>query len=525
MTAVQTARAAWPTLPVDQLTAHPGNTLPYPDAPLVADIADNGVSDPLLVVITSAGTLVADGLRRLAAAQAAGLAEVPVTHRPVIRLSLLTPHPDNPRDELDINPGFVASFATPDGCRVPIKVRVLEDGTRQIVDGHRRYFGAEAAGLTHVPYEEDERDDAGTYLDMVTTAKHRAGLSEREEAAALFSAAEAGAGIKRLAAAAGTTQKRVKATLRAMGSQAVRAVEDTAGALTLETATALADLEARDAEAAAQVAAELADRPRQSVSWLVRRTMTELDQREELDAQREELRAAGARMLAEAELGPKAAPLYQIAGDTSQHATQCQGAVWVLRQGATAYAEFCANAPFFGHTVLDPNGGTIKRESAAARRRRIAGNLDWDTAQQLRREWLAELITRRSLPRAMADLMAQVVARAMASGIGAKLFDSRADDLSSVIGATTYTTRADLEKRWTQPKDAVRITFAIVAAAYETYANRTVWRTGEDSQDQARRAAATQWLTWITAPGLDYQPSPIETAVRDDEDYEPDSAE
>ena len=414
MSAVETKRATWPTMPVDRLAAHPGNLLPQPDEELTADIAANGVQDPLYVVATSTGApQILDGLRRLAAAQAAGLTEVPTTHRPVIRLSELTPHPDNPREELDIDAPFVATFEA-EGCRIPIKYRVLQDGTRQIVDGHRRYYAAEAAGLTHLPYEEDERDDAGTYLDMVITANHRNGLTEREQANALFSAAEAGAGVKRLATAAGTTQKAVKTAMRALRSETARKAEAAAGTLDLVTMAALADLEARDAEAAEKVAAALAADPKEKPEWLIRRAGVELDARDRLAAQRAELTAKGARMLAEAELSPKAARLYYIVGDTSAHATECQGAVWVLSPGASSYTEYCANAEFFGHQLRDPNsGGPVKpKETAAGRRRRVAGNLDWETAEQARREWLAGFITARSLPRTTADAMAQTVAQA-----------------------------------------------------------------------------------------------------------------
>lgn len=525
MSAVETKRATWPTMPVDRLAAHPGNLLPQPDEELTADIATNGVQDPLYVVTTSTGApQVLDGLRRLAAAQAAGLAEVPTTHRPVIRLTELTPHPDNPREELDIDAPFVATFVD-EGCRIPVKFRVLEDGTRQIVDGHRRYYGAEAAGLTHVPYEEDERDDAGTFLDMVITAKHRNGLTERETANALFGAAEAGAGVKRLATAAGTTQKAVKGAMRALRSEAARKAETAAGTLNLATMLAMADLESRDAEAAEKVTAAIAADPTEKPEWLIRRAGVELDQRDQLAAQQAELKAKGVRMLAEAELGPKASRLYYIVGDTSAHATECQGAVWVLSPGASSYAEYCANAEFFGHQLRDPNtGGAVKpKETAAGRRRRKAGNLDWDTAEQARREWLAGFITPRSLPRTTADMMAQVVAQALTTtpNISSRIAgDLRTTAcLPTVVGMPQGTSAADLHKRWSQPKDAPRVLLAMVAAAYEGYVNRTVWRTGADAQDADRRRAAAQWLALLT--GLGYEPSPIEAAVRDGEDYQP----
>ncbi|WP_198359176.1 ParB N-terminal domain-containing protein [Streptomyces fildesensis] len=523
MTTVAAQPTVWPTLPIDRLTAHPGNILPEPDADLTANIAEHGVTDPLYVVTTSTGApQVMDGLQRLAAAQAAGLTEVPVTYRPMIRLTELTPHPDNPRESLDLSAEFVGTFAA-EGCRIPIKFRILPDGTRQIVDGHRRYYAAEAAGLTHAPYEHDERDDAGTYLDMVITARHRTALSEREQANALFGAAEAGAGVKRMATAAGTTQKAIKTAMRALNSEAARKAEAAAGSLDLVTMAAIADMEARDAEAAEKITAKLTADPTADAGWLIRRAGIELDARDKLAAQRAELQAKSARMLAEVELSPKASSLYYIVGDTSQHAAQCQGAVWVLKDGAGAYVEYCANAEFFGHQVRDIDGQLSKpKPDGAERRRIIAGNLDWATAEQVRREWIAALITRRSLSRTTADQMTQTAARALltpSTNLASRIDGDRAKaHLPKVLGMPDGTTRAEVLERWTQPKDAPRVAFAAIAAVYEGYVDRSAWREST-SHVNANRDASAQWLTWLTILG--YEPSAIETAVRDRQDYQP----
>lgn len=533
MSAVKTAPAfAWPTLAVADLLAHPGNALPEADADLTADVAEHGITDPLHVAATSSGApQVLDGLRRLAAAAACGMDAVPVTRRPVVRVADLTPHPDNPREDLDLNAAFVATIRE-EGCRTAVVFRVLPDGTRQIVDGHRRYYAAQDAGLTHLPYQVEDRDDAGVYVDMLITATHRSGLSAREESAALFSAAEAGAGVKRLAVAAGTTQKDVRARLKVRRSKAVQTAEQGgAEPLSMETALELAQLEARDPAAAEKAAAAVAADPRDG-RWLVRRAAADLDRREESARHRAELEKRGARILGVHELGAKAAPLHYVKGDTTAHETECQGHVWVLEGDRRRFTPYCANTSFYGHEVLNPDGSAkAKRRTAAETRAIRAGNLDWDAAEGQRREWLCALITRAKLPRALSDQMAQVAAMAlhlpsgmsMASRIGGE----RALGVLPVLLGMPDTTRLnDAQKaaanRWTTPDAAARPLFLAVAAAYEGYITRHAWRTGDGAHADVR-AAAAQWLTWLTTLG--YQPAPVEAATRDGLDYRSPEAE
>lgn len=527
MTSVKTTQptaTAWPTVTVARLIAHPGNVLPEPDAELTADITAHGVTDPLHVVTTSAGLpQVMDGLRRLAAAQAAGLTAVPVTPRPVIRLTALTPHPDNPREALDLNAGFVATFSA-EGCRIPIKIRELADGTRQIVDGHRRFYAAEAAALTHLPYELDELDDASTYLDMVITAAHRTALTPREEAAALFSASEVGADVKRLATAAGTTQKAIKATISALGSASARRAEAAAGTLDLTTMAALAELEGRDADAAETVTAELESNPKADAKWLIRRAGVALDQRDQRNAHRAELEARGARIRAEHELSDKASKLYYVVGDTSKHEADCQGHIWVLEAGATQYTAWCSNTELFGHQVKDQDGRVKKEKDPAAsaeRRRVIDGNLDWATAETQRREWIASLLKRRALPRAATDRMMTAVALAMITD-GPDSMSGRfgKDKVTEILAALTGTksngARKELAKRWASPKDAPRLAFSLLAAAYESWMGREAWR---DNGYSGIRKAAAEWLQILT--DLGYEPSAIEVAAREGKPYKP----
>lgn len=268
-TKAPTAKApttVWPTLPAADLVAHAPDAAADPQ--LIESIQANGFDDPLYVATLGDGTYrVVDGLRRLAAAIEAGITDVPVTFRPVIRVTALTAHPGNVRQGLRITKEFRASLRE-NGVRIPLKIKRTDAGALEVGDGHRRLAAAIEVGLTHVPYEYDEVDEATRYTDMVTTAVHREALTDGEEISALFSAAQLGASTKSLAAAAGRTQKDVKAMVAVGGSATVaRVTAHATRALTLDQLGQLAELETHAPEAAARIERMIKENPAKDPSW------------------------------------------------------------------------------------------------------------------------------------------------------------------------------------------------------------------------------------------------------------------
>ncbi|GGX36364.1 ParB N-terminal domain-containing protein [Streptomyces chryseus] len=525
MTKTTAPAAAWPTLAVADLITR--NVPAAEAAPeLVESLAAEGIHEPLYVVTTGSGTVrVVDGMRRLAAAVAAGMDTVPVTYRPVIAVTALAEHPGNVRRDLKISKQLRASV-TAEGIRVPIKVTRTDSGLR-VVDGHRRLAAAVAEQMTHVPYEYDERDEAGQMLDMVTTAVHREGLSQSEEMTALFEAADLGASVRRMAAASGRTQKEVKTAVRAARSTAVRhatQAQNGGRALTLDELARLADLEERDPEAAKRVTDAITKDPDGSHAWKIQREFTELERRESAAAHRAELEKAGARIRTTAELSPKAVRLYALVGGGDDHETACQGHVWVLEDGDRRYRPYCANPDAFGHKTISSANTSDSKPSSAQRKAIITGNVDWDTAVTLRREWLTGVIGRKTHRKAEADLFTQIAARAMLSGtdvIAGKLtgYKTRAI-LAQLLGMPEDTDTATIAKKADEAakRNAAHL-FAAVASCYEQAMPRSVWRTDGDHHRHPTRPDAAQYLGWLTELG--YEPSAIEAAVIAGETYDP----
>ncbi|WP_246564977.1 helix-turn-helix domain-containing protein [Streptomyces roseirectus] len=118
----------------------------------------------------------------------------------LVLIDALPPHPANALEDLDIDAAFVASLRA-EGCRIPFRIQRLDGGVRQVDDGDRRFHGSKDAGLTHPPYEwDDDRDAAGQFLDMITTAQ-----------------------VGRIARAAGVRQKDVKAVVKVRSDEKSRA--------------------------------------------------------------------------------------------------------------------------------------------------------------------------------------------------------------------------------------------------------------------------------------------------------------
>lgn len=540
---VQVTPAQWDTLPIAELTAHPGNLrdLEAP-ADLLADVVANGVEEPLYVVLTHGDVpQVIDGFQRLAAAVAAGLETVPFTPRPVIRIDALTPHPKNAREDLDINAPFVESLRT-EGCRIPVKIQRLDAGVIQVNDGNRRYFGSQEAGLTHLPYEweDDNRDEAGQFLDMITTAQHRKALTQGEMTAAMFSAAEAGAQVGRIAKAAGVRQKDVKAVVKVKGDKALSdAIASGTYAWTFDQLAAVAEF-ADDPEALAAIteaAEEAGEDDADEVDWAIRIERTKREKRAKAGAHRAELEKAGQKVRDMAELSDRATPVWRLKTPdggriTAEGHAGCKGQVWVLEDAEDEQLKpYCTSPALYGHAEPgSPLGGsgksTAQKEAEKAARAAVKkGNLEWDAAETRRREWLADLIKRRNLPKDTTNALIGHVNTALLGGTWGICDDLNKEPTTNILAGLLGLTgdkakyRTDFPEHVAKdPRRAPQLQFAAVAAVREKNAPRAAWRT-DDQRSPWVRTPTRKWFAILEALG--YQLTPIEQSVKDDEPYDP----
>ncbi|MEN8650596.1 ParB N-terminal domain-containing protein [Streptomyces sp. 21So2-11] len=535
---VQAAPALWSTLTVAELAAHPGNLRDI-EAPadLVADVKESGVVEPLYVVRTHGDVpQIIDGFQRLAAAVAAGLETLPVTPRPVIRIDALTPHPKNAREDLDINVPFVDSLRA-EGCRIPVKIQRFDGGVLQVNDGNRRFFGSKDAGLTHVPYEwdDDDRDEAGQFLDMITTAQHRKSLTPSEMNQAMFSAAEAGAQVGRIAKAAGVRQKDVKTLVRVRTDEKLSAAVTAASyAWTFEHMAALTEF-ADDPEALATIteAAAEDDADPGDVDWTIAVERTKRDKRVQAETHRAELEAAGQRIRDAEELSDRATTVWRLRGISTEEHAECKGLVWVFdeRRG-DRYEPYCSAPGLYGHTVPESasgSGGTKttaeKEVERAARAAVKKGNIDWDASEALRRKWITDLIKRRTPTKNTTNALIGHVNDALLSGTWGVSDDLNKEGTTEILAAFLGLNAQQANDRTRfaahaakDPRRAPQLQFAAIAAVREKCASRSAWRTDDQHAPWTRRPTG-QWFKALESLG--YPLTSIEQSVVDDEPYDP----
>ncbi|MFD5553737.1 ParB N-terminal domain-containing protein [Streptomyces sp. NPDC127068] len=538
---VQAAPAPWPTLTVAELAAHPGNLREIETpADLLADVKETGVQEPLYVVRTHGDVpQIIDGFQRLAAAVAAGLETVPVTSRPVVRIDALTPHPKNAREDLDVSASFVDSLRA-EGCRIPVKIQRLDGGVLQVNDGNRRYYGSKDAGLTHLPYEwdDDDRDAAGQFLDMITTAQHRKSLTASEMNQAMFSAAEAGAQVGRIAKAAGVRQKDVKTLVKVRSDEKLSAAVTGASDYewTFEHLAAITEF-ADDPEALAAIteAAAQDDADAGDVEWAIAVERTKRDKRAKAEAHRAELEAAGQKIRDAEELSERALPVWRLRGISTEEHAGCKGLVWVFdeRRG-DRYEPHCSAPGLYGHTVPESASGsgsssaktTAEKEADRAARAAVKkGNIDWDASEALRRKWITDLIKRRTLTKNITNTLIGHVNEALLSGTWGVSDDLNKDGTTSILAGFLGLNAQQTKDRSSfaghvakDPRRAPQLQFAAIAAVREKSATRSAWRTDDQHAPWARKPTG-QWFRVLESLG--YPLTPIEQSVVDGEPYDP----
>ncbi|MFJ2193128.1 ParB/RepB/Spo0J family partition protein [Kitasatospora sp. NPDC087861] len=529
----------WPAFTVVDLLAHPGNTPGEPDAELTASIAEHGITDPLHITLRSDGTPhVQDGLRRLAAARAAGLESVPYSPVPQIRVTALTAHTRNLRKGLHLDEPFVESIRER-GVDIRLILVPGEDGSPVVVDGHRRLAGAVEAGRTHVPYEMTRQDAAEQILTMLRTAVHRRDLTADEQMDGLFELADLGADPAAVAAASGRTKKEVKALAEASQAAPVKALRRAVPGvtLTLGQMDELGELDGvHEAQAAEEIAKAASDdkATANEVTWIIKRAKARQDAAAKLAAQLAELEAAGARLREEAELSEKASTLHSLRdgkgkGFTAEHhAATCRGAIWVRRTGSDTYTQMCANPDLYGHKRVLPNEGK-PRKSAAEQAAIKRGNEDWAAATEIRRAWLTAYLAKgRKYTAAEQKAMTEALAVALLPG-GCPSISGRHGDhrtlptLVALLGVKpakgqTTVTRADIAKLCDRATSArlTALSLATILACGEMDSTREAWRT-EEGADNGRRTKARAHLTLLITLG--YPPVGIEQAVLQDKPY------
>jgi ParB family transcriptional regulator, chromosome partitioning protein len=499
--------------------------------------------------------------------------------RPMIPVALLIAHPGNVREDKQADKAFCQSV-TAAGIITPLEITTSPDHDGYVVvDGNIRLDAAIKAGLDAVPYvfSPDTADDAGQqYLHMLISSRFRRDLTVHEEAAALFSASEAGMSKAAIRRATGLNATEVRAGVAAGGLTAKtrELTEAHSYAWTLEDLALLAPFE-DDPDAMTRIleAVEYG----QPLAYVVQKVHDERQASARRDQLIADLEANGVTVLDHAPDG--ATSLYMLRPDQdtredegpgtdspggspdadsesddtasddgstdtevrdemdpAAHAS-CPGAIAVLRSWQQEPSWYCLDPDKHGHAPKDQSRLTPARPDGArddagpvddnsgsdpSRKLVIEGNKAWDAAGKVRHRWLAEFLARKAPPAGSGTMVPQFVATQILTmplplcqalgGIG------NTDIYQRLSGPKPdETTSAAQPRLW-------MLALAPIAAAYEdqmtgTSTSRATWRT--DRYSQCPHADAGSWLSFLDRCG--YPLSPIEQAVADSLPYQGDT--
>ncbi|GMA37789.1 ParB/RepB/Spo0J family partition protein [Demequina litorisediminis] len=315
-----------------------------------------------------------------------------------VALNEVHPNPANPRYDLGNRDTLTASIKDR-GIIQPLVVTPDPEGGYTIIAGHRRHASATDAGLTEILVNIVPDADAATIAAaMVHENTQRAGFTDAELARGIQGMLDTGATAAAIAKGLGAKRDTIKNLAAAHA-----APEDTraylhAGEISLDQALALADLESKDADLYATTLAAVEDG--QNPDWVLRKAREAIAKAEAV-AQAEKIAAdTGVTIITERPSGwdGKSKHLKSDEEIAQHHGQPCYGIYpTVTNDGEAVVQHWCTKT-----RAHDPKAETVEvsEDDKAERRRVIANNKAWDTANGVRRAWLTEsLHPRTTIPK------------------------------------------------------------------------------------------------------------------------------
>jgi ParB family chromosome partitioning protein len=408
---------------------------------------------------------------------------------------------------------FLASVADL-GVLVPIVAVRTPGGELRVRYGHRRTLAAVEAGHAYVPVVvvADERSDDGGEVERLVTQyaenEHRSGLTTSERVEVFTQLSAFGVSASEIAKRTKTKRREVKAALSVGASELARAATARYDFLNLEQAAMVADFE-DDAEA---VKALVLAARNGGFDHLAQRLRDDRAERAVTDAEAERLADQGVTVIEPpgwSEPGTELDHLMDSNGralDPEGHRA-CPGhAAYVV----TSYGEdehydawpcyVCCDPDAHGHRSkwAAPARAAVKADSASEeaarqeRRRVLANNKAWRSAEAVRREWLVRLCSRKTPPQGAAKLVAEwllLAERPLRVAI-----DQGSKAALALLGSALKLEEATSERR------AQVVALAVMLAAYEAATGTHSWRSPD--------SATARYLRYLEANG--YELSDVE---------------
>ena len=387
------------------------------------------------------------------------------------------------------------------GILNPPLVRQLEDGRLEIIAGERRKYSAIKAGLSTIPvFVRDDLSPVHQLAGMLVENHDREGLTPTEEAVA----------IQQLAGFEGVTQRDittmtgikagvVRTALKVAASEVATAIGERHD-LNLDQLMVLAEFDTDTEAVKALTVTALKDpepirppggpapaRPRRPCR-LRRRSGPGHRGRGAPGRAGERLVAPRGRPTGSRTFRPRAVPAPSPRPSTGPAPVTVPP--WSRPTMATRLAYLCLDPVGHGHIdqatartattspATDAPASGMTDEQKDERRKVIANNKAWETATPVRREFVTELVARRSVPKGTLRYVTEVI---MADPAGLAAGDG--DRVASLIGKDTNPGRAwDRTAALALASDASDarlplVLFAQVAASVEArFGERQGWR-------------------------------------------------
>jgi ParB family chromosome partitioning protein len=415
------------------------------------------------------------------------------------------------------------------GVLEPVTVYADEDGAYIVLRGQRRTVVAAEVGLADIPAQVVPKpDEADRITDQMVENLHRAAMRDSEVVGGVEQLALVGVSAAQIAKRAALPRERVNAALAVAEKEQARA-RVVSGDLTLEEAAIFAEFE-HDPEAVEEL--ERAKSWGRPLAHTAQRLRDEAAERAALQAEVDRLRAEGLPVLDPGEVRDvhrlRLADLVQASdgepvpedewprvpgaaivvvsewaypddghdhedeagdgdddetGDSEAEPVQVFSPVWICRDPEAAglvhrwaYRTGSRNAE---DDEADPEAAV---EAAREERRRvIANNKAWASAEVVRRDWLRQFLTRKTPPKGAETLICEAVvcgevtvSKAM-DAAHPMLRDLLGLDTASVYGGGRQAAER-LAGQQATPKAATMTTLAAVVTAWEASTGKHTWR-------------------------------------------------
>ena len=401
----------------------------------------------------------------------------------------------NVRGTVHLDKDFLASIEE-HGVLVPIVAVRTAEGAYRVRYGQRRTMAAVAAHRTTVPVVVlgAEQEGQGAEIERIVTQVHendlRAGLSAADKAGAVEQLAAFGLSAGQIVKKVKGSRADVDRALAVSASALAKKSVERYAFLTLEQAAAVAEFENEpETVKALVVAAKKSDGTFAHAAQQARDKRAQAQARAELEKQ---LTEAGVRIVPPPEHGDRTVKslveLVSAAGKqiTAAGHSSCPGhAAYVGRRYWSDDSEavyVCTDWKANGHRdtyradkTPASQMTTAEREKATAERRQvIENNKAWKSAENVRRAWLKQFLTRKTALKGAAVFVATELAYA-SHELGKALEYDGGKTLYELLGVAD---KRAFEANTARASDARAqvLALAFVLAAYEAQTSPQTWR-------------------------------------------------